>query len=682
MAFSFTVNINDQANEGSATDGVLAYDLTQALNIWSQYISGTGTLVVQLNIGSASTQGRADGGPTSSADTGKSSNGLEIWDPSSHYELTTGQHVSGTTSDIYVDVDSGYMQQWWDISQDCTYNSQVPSGEYNPVMVFLHEVMHGLGQSGWYSSNGTLPGSYESTFDTFIQQSASGSAYFTGKNAEAVYGGPVPLTTSSTSGENYYHFGNTQSDYYATPSTVQDPLTLDLMNGVVFFPGYQYKISNLDLAVLMDLGYDVADFATGVTVSGGSGSLSAGKTVTITVDFIHAADVTGVPELSLNDGGTATYSSGSGGTALNFAYTVGAHDSNVASLAVTGIVLDGGNIQDANGVAADMSLANVTQNGPQVVAQAPISTASAAIAAYTAGQLASPTAVADSAADVASNLDGLGNLAAAGKLGAITLTDSGTPTLTLSAAQTVSDASVLKDISGSFLLSVAASAPDATVDGVSGHGTTAVFSGPADQYAITPTGDGVSFTLTSTGSGGTSVDHVSDVTALQFSDGTDFVAHQNPAGSTAVSTFMITALYGAVFARTPDVAGLAYYQAYEAAHPSTPYLQFAQWFLASPEYTKAHSYTATAAGDAQFITDSYNNLLHRAPSGSDVAWYQANVIDPMLAAYSPGATAYAQADTQAHAQVLAYFANSSEFQNDVQITAQHPADAQHWLVLV
>lgn len=54
-----------------------------------------------------------------------------------------------------------------------------------------------------------------------------------------------------------YHFGDTQSDFYSSPSTVADPLTLDLMNGIVFFYTYSYSISELDLAVMKDLGYAV-----------------------------------------------------------------------------------------------------------------------------------------------------------------------------------------------------------------------------------------------------------------------------------------------------------------------------------------------------------------------------------------------------------------------------------------
>ena len=48
----------------------------------------------------------------------------------------------------------------------------------------------------------------------------------------------------------------------------------------------------------------------------------------------------GTPTLTLNDGGTATYTGGSGTNALTFSYTVGAGQ-NTADLAVTAVNLNG-----------------------------------------------------------------------------------------------------------------------------------------------------------------------------------------------------------------------------------------------------------------------------------------------------------------------------------------------------
>jgi hypothetical protein len=169
------------------------------------------------------------------------------------------------------------------------------------------------------------------------------------------------------------------------------------------------------------------------------------------------------------------------------------------------------------------------------------------------------------------------------------------------------------------------------------------------------------------------------IQAVSFSDETIIIA--DVPGAASVTTGNITELYAAVLDREPDTAGLAFYQAYLTANPGVPLLQFAEWFLASPEYTAAHSYAQTSAGDAQFITESYENLLHRAPSAAEVAYYQDHVIAPALKDLTPGTQAYSAAEFQAHAQMLVYFSASPEFLSDVEITAQHAADAQHWLIL-
>ena len=49
--------------------------------------------------------------------------------------------------------------------------------------------------------------------------------------------------------------------------------------------------------------------------------------------------MTGTPVLKLNDGGTASYTGGSGTSALTFAYLVAAGD-NTPDLTVTGLVLN------------------------------------------------------------------------------------------------------------------------------------------------------------------------------------------------------------------------------------------------------------------------------------------------------------------------------------------------------
>ena len=89
--------------------------------------------------------------------------------------------------------------------------------------------------------------------------------------------------------------------------------------------------------------------ASGAGIAGGTGNLNAGDVVTLTVTFSEAVTVSGgTPNLVLNDGGTATYSSGSGSTALVFSHTVQVGQ-NVADLAVTSLSLNGAMVKDTAG---------------------------------------------------------------------------------------------------------------------------------------------------------------------------------------------------------------------------------------------------------------------------------------------------------------------------------------------
>ena len=66
----------------------------------------------------------------------------------------------------------------------------------------------------------------------------------------------------------------------------------------------------------------------------------------------EAVTVTGTPTLTLNDGGTATYTGGSGTNALTFSYTVGARCRALRRCDHRGQPANGATITDASGNAA------------------------------------------------------------------------------------------------------------------------------------------------------------------------------------------------------------------------------------------------------------------------------------------------------------------------------------------
>jgi hypothetical protein len=123
---------------------------------------------------------------------------------------------------------------------------------------------------------------------------------------------------------------------------------------------------------------------TKITESPASADLGKNKTVTLTLTFSQAVTVAGgTPTLTLNDGGTATYKSGSGTTALTFTYKVGAGQ-NTPSLAVAAVTLSGATITNSAGAAATLSLTGLTQTGPQINTKTPAAQTTATMSTVTA----------------------------------------------------------------------------------------------------------------------------------------------------------------------------------------------------------------------------------------------------------------------------------------------------------
>ncbi len=86
-----------------------------------------------------------------------------------------------------------------------------------------------------------------------------------------------------------------------------------------------------------------------------------GDTIALTLDLNDNVAVSGTPILLLNDGGVATYVSGSGTSALTFSYTVSTHDATVPALAITQVNLPNGDtVQNGAGTNANLTGAMVT----------------------------------------------------------------------------------------------------------------------------------------------------------------------------------------------------------------------------------------------------------------------------------------------------------------------------------
>ena len=96
-------------------------------------------------------------------------------------------------------------------------------------------------------------------------------------------------------------------------------------------------------------------------------NLNAGKVVALTAKLSEAVYVAGgAPTITLNDGGTAIYTGGSGTNALTFSYTVAAGQ-NTSVLKATGVVLNGATISDLAGNVAVLTGAMGVQSSSALI---------------------------------------------------------------------------------------------------------------------------------------------------------------------------------------------------------------------------------------------------------------------------------------------------------------------------
>lgn len=274
------VILNDPSNMAGASSTVLVADVKQALDAWTTHLSGLGTLTVQVNLVNDGQNGLlASGGPTLDAVIG-TEDGNNLIESGAVFELATGSHLSGGASDIIVNVNASYLSEFY-----LGGGSSVPSGQYDGLSLFEHEIAHGLGVGGETSQSGTNTTGYENLWDHDLANVA-GTEVFTGTNATAVNGGVQVNVTTLNNGEAYGHIANSSSD----------PNANDLMTGLGLYTGIQRSISNLDLAILAD---------TGAPITGMAGTVTIGVTSALTTP---AGAVTSLGSLTLADTGAFTSS--------------------------------------------------------------------------------------------------------------------------------------------------------------------------------------------------------------------------------------------------------------------------------------------------------------------------------------------------------------------------------------
>lgn len=254
MAFGYTVTLIDSANHSYGA--ALVANTRAAAATWASNIYGKGTIDIQVTISNNTTIGTANGGPATSVYLGRSGQN-NIFRGGAESELITGIDPNGSGPDILITIDPAFIDRSLFIDPDPSNPSPLPRDKTSLKQVMEHEIGHGLGMVGFRdTTTGNLNGA-ASPWDNLVQIGSDGTAKFGGTSAQTVLGGQVNVTTERNGNSaQFYHLGASASDYLGS----------DLMAGYGTPLGQLRTVSNVDLAILKDLGLSTFGSAGGNTL--------------------------------------------------------------------------------------------------------------------------------------------------------------------------------------------------------------------------------------------------------------------------------------------------------------------------------------------------------------------------------------------------------------------------------
>src|SRR5581483_9224626 len=261
-----------------------------------------------------------------------------------------------------------------------TFSYTVLAGQNTPDLMISSislngaTVTDGAGNAANFSLSGVSQGSpaVDTTPPTVPSVSATAGSYNTGKTltltlnmSEAVTCTGTPTLTLNDGGTATYTGGSGTNaltfSYTVASGQNTAGLAVTAVNGTITdLAGNALTTTNLPetfAGVVIDTTTPSVSsvVATGAGITSGSGDLGVGSVVTLTVNLNEAVTVGGgTPTLTLNDGGTATYTGGSGTNDLTFSYTV-ASGQNTSDLAVTAVNLNAATVKNGAGTAANLT---------------------------------------------------------------------------------------------------------------------------------------------------------------------------------------------------------------------------------------------------------------------------------------------------------------------------------------
>jgi hypothetical protein len=256
-ALTFNFTITDPTNLFGGRQALMMTDLQAAGAIWGPYLNG----VVPLNVDVLpdSNTAFAQAGATAVISLNRQQNGLNVFEDGALNKARTGNpNPNGNPFDINISINptSAQTQLYYDPS-GVARTGTVPPNQTDFISLVLHEMGHGLGFNTLRATSGagygtfpTPPGN-ENTYDALTQFGAGGNPailYFTGPQAQAAFGGPVPLTSEGPNGQsNFAHVGTSNPPF--PPSLASDFMRPGIEAGTKFY------VSRLDVAILSDINW-------------------------------------------------------------------------------------------------------------------------------------------------------------------------------------------------------------------------------------------------------------------------------------------------------------------------------------------------------------------------------------------------------------------------------------------
>jgi hypothetical protein len=250
---TFEKNLQDA---GKIINNALPDGKTISLPAWNETI----TVEVTFVPGGGNGSNRAGGAPAEKTEplVGQFNRGGQtfyVYEPQDILQARS----NGTTAGIHLWFDPTYLQKYVSIDESPGLTGKAPegpNGKADFISLAIHEMIHGMGFSGYRtiasSGFGTFSSNQISTFDSLTEPLKSvptngNPLMFYGKRADDMYGGPVPLTSLKPGDpEAFYHLGNLGKT---------DGLSTDPLTGGYFPNGVRFNAASLklDAAMLNDM---------------------------------------------------------------------------------------------------------------------------------------------------------------------------------------------------------------------------------------------------------------------------------------------------------------------------------------------------------------------------------------------------------------------------------------------